>query len=167
MARPDDRFANIAASTLIAPAADTIAFQEILTGISLGQRMGMIIDQIDYFPASATIRELVDNTDLLLFGLTSSNDVDNLWDTADRRVIHSMELLALVSGVPATMVTMKAPYTYQFFPPIIIAAPRLYLSIQGAGMAAAGTIRMRLYFRFIELAAQEYLELAETFVLTG
>ena len=56
---------------------------------------------------------------------------------------------------------------HQFFPPIIRASPRIFLGAETVGFAGAGTFFARMYFRYIDLSTQEYLELAETGLVIG
>jgi len=162
-----DRFANIASGEVTMSAANTITFTEILTGISLGVGVGILIDEIDYYPSSAALRELVGNADSIAMGWTTSNAVSDLVDAADRRVIHSINLVASIVGAVVSLHVLKVPFVHQFFPPTIFASPRIYLGTNTGGFGAAALVRSRLYYRFIELNAQEYLEIAETFQLTS
>jgi len=162
-----DRFANIAAALVTESAAGTITFTEVLTGISLGVGVGIIIDEIDYWFDRASIGQLIVNADQLTGGWTVSNDVPVLSDVEDRRILHITTMNVAVSGTPASIDTVRQPAVYQFFPPIILASPRLYLATVSVGASAAIVLRSRIYFRFVDLSAQEYLEIAETFQLTG
>lgn len=167
MPRPEDRFANIAAVRAQESAAGTLTFAEILTGISLGQSLGIVIDEIDYYPGSGSIDDIVAAADWLACALCSSNDMTSIVAMNDRRIIHSMALTGATHGTPANQAVHVLPYVYQFFPPIIIAAPRLYLGVHGNSLATAVLCDMRMFYRFMPLTPQDYLELAETFVLTG
>ena len=145
-----DRFANIASGNVILSAANTITFDEVLTGISLGVGVGIISD-----------------ADNLSWGWTTTQDPTDLLDAADRRIIHSMGLTSMIVGAVVSLWVHKQPFVHQFFPPMIFAAPRIFLGASSSGAGAAIQLRSRLYFRFIELSAQEYLEIAETFQLTS
>lgn len=166
LAQPD-RFANIAAGDVTMSAANTLTFQEILTGISLGVGVGMLIDQIDYTPTSASIRELLGNADALFAAWTTSNGVSDIADASDRRVLHAFQEIPTIVGAVVSLAQSRWPAVYQFFPPIIVAAPRIFVAMNTSGAAAASRLRSRMYFRFVELSAQEYLEIAETFQLTS
>ncbi len=164
--RPDDRYTNLASVTVTMSAANTMTFVELLTGISIGQGMGMIIDQIDYFPYSTTLTQMTANSDQITMGWTTSNELTAL-ALNDRRVLHMSEFSRHDFGTAASAQFIQMPGEHQFFPPLIIAAPRLYFGVNTAGFASAAVVASRLYFRYIELTSQEYLELAETFILVG
>ena len=167
MAAREDRFANIAAARVVESAAGTLTFTEMLTGISLGQGVGMIIDQISYYLNSAAIQDLVASQDAIVMGITASDDVADLTDVTDRRILHATHIETMMVGAVVSLSHLRMPFDYQFFPPMIFASPRLHLGVIGLNLAGAVTARCRIYFRYISLTPQQYLELAEAFVLTG
>lgn len=162
-----DRFANIASGDVTLSAANVITFDEVLTGISLGVGVGMIFDEIDYFPSVQALNELVATADEMFMAWTISNDIPDLEDVSDRRILHAMHLKSLLVGAVVSLTHFKTPFVHQFFPPLIVAAPRIYFAADTGGFGTARRFRSRLYYRFIELSAQEYLEIAETFQLTS
>lgn len=164
-ARTEDRFANIAAIGVTQTAANSTNFTQMLTGISLGEGRGIIIDQIDYMPINQAIDELLIAADQIRFGIFSSDSITDFEDITQRRILHSAYLKAAVSGTPASWNVIKMPLVHQFFPPMIFAAPRLYAGVASAGFTAAITVYFRIYFRYVTLSPQEYIELAEAFVL--
>ena len=169
--RPTDKYSNVAAVAVTQAAANVQAYQELLTGISLGQGVGMVIDQIDYWPSSL-FAEIVASTDGASIAWTVTTAAANLLSGSaktDSRVIHQTDLSPAAAGVAVNSIThpIVSPLTYQFFPGLIVAAPRLYLSLQTTGFAAVATAQSRIYFRYLELSSQEYLELAEAFILVG
>ena len=159
----EDRFANVMAAKIVMASVNTLAFTEILTGISLGQGVGILIDEIDYHFVSGTYRELITAADDLAIAVTTSNAITDIEDHEDRRIIHGMSLISV--GVPVAV--HQSPYIHQFFPPMIIAAPRIYLAMNTSGFGGPGTGFLRLFFRYISLTPQQYIELAEAFVLVG
>lgn len=165
MAEREDRFANIAAAEVVQSAADTLTFTEMLTGISLGQGVGMLIDEIDYGIKFSTFGFFATSADNLQIAITSSNDVLDIEDISDRRILHTF--LMYHRFVTSGADYLFWPKVFQFFPPMIIAAPRLYLAMDSISLGTAGTARTRIYFRYVQLSAQQYLELAEAFILVG
>lgn len=161
-----DRYANIARANVIESAAGTETFQELLTGISLGQGVGILIDQIDYHVNANQAEELLATGDSISMGWTTSDSSGSL-SFAKRTCLHYVNIhQGTIIGTPASGGTLfVSPVSYQFFPALIVAAPRLFLGVLGASLANPLNIDSRLYFRYIDLTSQEYLELAETFVL--
>jgi len=166
--RPQDRYANIAAAQVVMSGADAETFTELITGISLGQGKGMLIDQIDYHVAQAALEDLVATGDSLQMGWTTSNVAGSLGLTR-RTTIHIAQLMSgPIIGTPASAgLPISLPLVYQFNPSMIVATPRLYLAADSNSLAAAASVTSRFYFRYIDLTTREYLELAEAYVLVG
>lgn len=163
----DDRFANVITAEVTQTAANAEAFQEIATGVSLGQQLGMVIDELEFFTDLSTlITALAGDGDRIDFAITTSDLVDDFDDVTDRRILWSGGLVKdeLTSGV----VMHKNPIGYRTFnPPLIHASPRIFLGVDSSSLAIVLTIRCRIHFRYIKLTAQEYLEVAETFLITS
>lgn len=164
--RPLDQYANIARATVTQSGNNVETFSELLTGISLGQGMGMVIDQIDYYPTGPSLELLLAAGDSLTYGWTTSDTPTSL-GAGNRTTLHIMShTLGPIIGTPASaggLVTL--PFSFPFNPAIIIAAPRLFIGINSASLAGVGQVQSRFFFRYRKLSAQQYLELAETFVL--
>lgn len=165
--RPEDRYSNLASVSTLMSAANVLTFSELVTGISLGQGMGMLIDQIDYLRPTAGLLEMTAAGDAILGAWCTSNAVPGISSMADRRIIHQSSLVRMDFGTAASGEALNPIQVAQFFPPLIVAAPRLFFGVNSSGLASAATMQSRLYFRYVELTSQEYLELAETFLLVG
>lgn len=164
MPRSQDRYANIAMVQVVESGAQALTYTELLTGVSLGAGIGILIDQIDYYFPPASLALLVADSDGIEVGWSVSNTPTTI-DASDRAFIH-------VAGLQVGLLTSggwlhRQPLSFQFFPPIIRASPRMYLAVEGFATGAAITCRSRLYFRYIDLSTQEYLELAETGLVLG
>lgn len=162
----EDRFTNLASATVTESAANTFTRSELHTGIGLGQGVGILIDQIDYIFSVSGLEAIVAAGDQLAAGWHASSSITG-FDQNDRRQIHQVALSQILVGAVVSQTHIQQPLIYQFFPPMIIAAPRLYLAILGTSLAIAGAVTSRVFFRYIELTDKEYLELAETFILVG
>jgi hypothetical protein len=169
LGRPDDRFANLAGKKIVESAANTLTFGEVDFGIGLGSGVGLLIDQIDYyFDPASNAGVFVANLDAFRVGWCSRDTITTLADAyADPSVIHlsTMQQVFTTSGLAYLMM----PLVHKFTPPIIVGTNRgkLYLAVQGVSAGGAVTIQSRIYFRYIPLKAQDYLELAEAFNLMG
>lgn len=168
MAKQTDKFANVAAVGVTESAAGTMTFAEMTTGVALGRQTGILIDQLDYYVDTTSLERLLATQDAIEIGWFSSNSMSS-FNVADRRQLHQISITqGTIIGTPASGGTIHiSPMVYQFFPPMIIAAPRLFLGVLGTSIAQVLTIQSRMYFRYIDLSPQEYIELAEAFVLAG
>ena len=169
MARPHtDVYTNLASATVTESAAGVLTFVELATGISLGQGTGMLIDQVDYDWSPGAIGNIVAVNDRVAAAWFTSNAPTGITLT-DRRLIHMSQLFVepVIGAAASGGRPFQTPVVHQFFPAIIIAAPRLYLAVLSNSLAAPAQVSSRLYFRYIDLTDKEYLELAETFILVG
>jgi len=159
-----DQYANIATASMTL-AAGALQFVEVQTGISLGQGMGLVIDEIDYYIESGAKEDMAANGDVISIAWTTSNSITDI-PISNKSVIHQHQTQYYEQGTPANFCYETEPKVYQFLPPMIVASPRLYLAAV-SNAAVTGYIRSRFMFRFIKLTAQEYLEIAEAFILVG
>jgi len=166
-----DRFANIASIEVTESAANTLTFSPLATNMGfLGRRdqaLAMIIDELQWYPSSAGVSDLVLTGDRLAMALTVSNNVTDIEDLTDRRILALFELTAIQVGAVVSLAIFKQPIKEQFFPPIITAERTLYLGVQGVSLAAAVVARIRILFRVETLDSAELVELAEVFRLTS
>lgn len=161
----EDRFANWAGIAVTESAAGVLTFNELLTGVGFNTKKGMLIDQIDYFIPSASTDLLLANADNILFGLTSSVGVTDLADVTDGRTIHSGHFNMRFVGAAASFAWTRMPLQHQFFPSLIHANQRVFAAVQGISLAAVATVRLRLYWRFIDLTDREITELVQATLL--
>lgn len=159
-----DNYANIAEAQVTANGT-TIAFTELQTGISLAQKRGIVIDKIEYTFARDDIGALADNEDINI-GWVTSNSITSL-NTNQKQVIHAVTLGRVDMGTAATAQIYEMPVQFMYTPPLIVAAQRIYLAVDSADSGSQNIHSSRLYFRYIDLKTEEYLEIAESFVLVG
>lgn len=166
----EDRFANIATFTVTESAAGTITFTELNTqlGFISGRRpIAMLVDEIDFFIAPASMALIAGDGDQIAMGVTLSNNVTDLGDLTDRRILNSMYVRREDAGTAATVMMTKMPIVHQFFPPLIHAEKLMYLGIVSSSLATPATGLARIYYRTIELSDAELVELTEVFRLVG
>jgi len=166
-----DRFANIASIQVTQSSANTLTFAPLATNMGfLGRRdqaLAMIIDEIQYSIGLGNLSLMTATDDELVMGITDSDQVTNLEDLTDRRIIDFAGLVRQDAGTAASHLLLEVPFRKQFFPPLITAARTLYLGFDSTGLASAVTIRARILFRVETLTGAELVELAEVFRLTG
>ncbi len=161
-----DKYANIAALQVVQVSANVEQFGQILTGISLGEGRGMLIDSIEYRPAAGALQLVVGVADELLMIISNRDDITNFGDVSQRSIIDQVSISTNNFGTAVGMAQARLPIIHQFFPPRIIATPRIFCGVDSVSLASPATVYFRISFRYVKLSAQEYIELAEAFVLT-
>lgn len=161
----DDRFQNVLTAQVLASAANVLTFAEVQTGASLGLGLGLVIDTMDFWPNNTSLAEMTAANDRIVMAWCTSDQVDDLEDPSDSRIIHAMSYARRDAGTAANALFQLTPFHHEFTPPRIVAIPRVYLATISAGLASANRVFARLGFRYIKLTDKEYLELAETFLL--
>lgn len=161
----NDMYANMASAS-ITLVDNSLEFTELVTGISLGQGTGILIDKIEY--SLLTAEGALDDGKNIQIGWCTSNAVTAM-NLNDRRVLHRMLKERTDYGTAGNARISKDPDHFEFTPPIIVAAPRLYLAATASASSGANSLVLfsRFYFRYIDLTDKEYLEIAETFILVG
>lgn len=159
-----DQFANLAVISGTQSGTNATTSTELVTGISLGQGVGFLIDQIDYFPNLSTLALLTTSEDY--FDMTLGTQTEEI-GADNSRVLDTKRVCRLDLGTAASGLLFELPLTKIFSPSLIVATPRLFFTLSSSGLASAGGAVIRMYYRYIELTSAEYLELAETFVLVG
>lgn len=162
----EDRFANLMTAKVTLSAANVLTYVEVLTGISLGAGIGILIDAVEYFWDTATVAEMTADGDSLIAAWATSNRAIDLYELTDSRLIHQASLTKQYHSAVG-FDFLQRPIVHQFFPPMIVATPKMYLGFDTEGLTSPGVMRSKLYFRYIELTDKEYLEIAETNLLVG
>lgn len=166
-----DRFANIASIENTLSAANTLTFAPLATNMGfLGRRdqaLAMVIDEIQYNPDTASIALMTATADNIFMALTDSDQVTNLQDLTDRRILDFSLISRHDFGTAASGQLIELPKRKQFFPPLITAARTLFLGVNSNGLATVITTRLRILFRVETLTGAELVELSEVFRLTA
>jgi hypothetical protein len=97
-------------------------------------------------------------------GVYTSNNISDLSNPTDQRIIDNVDIHGVIVGAVVSMVQAKVPIASAFNPPLILASPRIFVGVDTAGFAAAAVVRFRIFFRYIRLTDNQYLEIAETFI---
>lgn len=166
-----DRFANVASISVVQPTINSLVFASLATNMGfLGRRdqaLAMIIDEIQFLPEIAAVVEANADGDEIRMSITDSDQVTDLSDLTDRRILDSAIIVSKVIGTATSHVIYDLPLRKQFFPPLITAARTLFLGLNTTGLATVATCRARILYRVETLTGAELVELSEVFRLTG
>jgi hypothetical protein len=159
-----DQYANIAAVTVAETAADTLTAAKFAFPFSIMDKMGLIISRIEYyFNTPSALNGTLDFTTLALIAGPSVVDI-----TAqnDPLVIDSVALQRVDLGVAATGTFILKPYVKDLSQlpggGILVAPNPLYGAVKGSGEAAAAGGWIKLFYTYIQMAADEYWQLVES-----
>lgn len=160
-----DKYSNILGKAITMSAANTLTFEAIELGLSLFDKVGILIQRIEFDPAFSAVAEMVANSDRMQIALTQSNQIASI-TLQESSVICAKEYQVHVSGAPATAQIAEGiqaiDYTSLAGGGLLIAPRPLYLAMTTAGFAAASGCTIRLYFTVVKLKPEEYFELLES-----
>ena len=166
-----DRYANIMTFDVVESSAGVITFAEVQTnvGIDASRRSGVaiLIDEIDYYLTQSQYALLLADNDAIQFGVTISSGVTNLDDFTDRRILHADSVFWSEGGVAASHTIVHGNSKNQFFPPLIMAERQIFLAVLGVSLASVVRLRARVYYRTVQIDANQFVEIAEVFRLVG
>jgi len=166
--RPDDRFANIVNGAVTESAAVTFTTGPAMDfGIGLGTGMGLLIDSISYYVDPGVLMNL--GGEAMRFGIAVRDDLTTMADALAQQAIIHAATLGVIYEKTSGGTAFPFPLEYKFTPPLITVGNRgrLFPIIHSSGLTTAVTMQCRIYFRYIPLKGEDYLELAESFNLVG
>lgn len=160
-----DTYSNVINTTLTLSAANTLTFQEIDLGLTIFQKVAILIERADFFISRAVLAELQASADGLQAALTQSNQISDLSIT-ESAVIDQVQLSVTAMGVPANGQVLRIPlrmdYTQLGGGGLLVVPKPLYFAGVTEGFAAAMVLTLRFYFRIVALKPDEYFELLES-----
>jgi len=163
----EDRFANVFTAEVIQSAANVLTFAELNFGITLRDRTAIVIDQLYWFPAVGTIFLMTDEADDITMALCVSDQITDINDMGDRRILAAQSILATGFGTPASAALYILPLKDNFAPPLIVLPNRIFIAVNSTGLATAATVRLRMHFRTVSITQdQQLIEVLESFQLS-
>lgn len=170
MAEKTLEYANLAAVSCTQTAANTLTWKKMDTQVSLSEKIAWLINRIESH-APVTAAQFNADGDQLQFGLTRSNLITNFLDLAEPTLIFSKQLLRCDFGVAAASRHYVGPWVDDFSTlpggGILTPATPLYLGVGSAGLVAAYTVSMRIYYTPVTLTTDQFWQLVETGRVVG
>jgi len=159
-----DAYANIASVKVEETAAGTLTTAKFAFPFSIMDKMGLLIQRIEYFPAA--LNQLNGNSDEVRMALLSKASVVDITAQNDSSVIDSCTLVRLDLGAAASGLLLSRPFTRDFTTlaggGILVAPGALYAGIQSSGAGGAMSMWMRMFYTYMELPTDEYWQLVES-----
>ena len=166
-------FTNIAHIIVTESAANTLTFKKLETGISINQKVGWLVHKLEYYFQGVLLTGTTfDGTnDTFAGALCGSNSFTDIDDQSNPAILDLMYLRRLDAGVATSMIVVSWPLIKDFsmLPGggLLIPPSPLYLAAKGTGLAAAATLRVRIYYSPIDLKTEDYWQLLEMYRLTS
>lgn len=163
----NDIYGQIAYGGVSTSAANTLTYELINMGISLFDKVGMEISLIEYFPNLAAYQSLQDVSDLMYFGLSTSNTAAAI-AANDPSIIDIVQLQPHLVGTPANFELRFVPQdnstdlTKRPGGAVLVPPRPLYIYVGTTGFAATTSVNARIHFRFKSLTPADYIELVES-----
>ncbi len=163
----EDRFANVFTAEVTMSAANVLTFGEMNFGITLRDRVAVVIDTLYFFLPVGTIAEMTTVNDRITCALCVSDQITDLDDMADRRILFSKRIQRADLGTAASGVFVHMPMDVSFSPPLIALPNRLFLGVDTTGLASAAVTQLRMHFRTVSITQdQQLVEVLEAFQLS-
>lgn len=159
-----DQYANVAALDITESAANTLTVAKFAFPFSIMDKMGLLISRIEYEFANLSAA-LAASADQLLAGIATQDTVDLTSPTASS-LVDVMKISRLDLGAAATGIVYWQPVVKDFSTlpggGILVAPNPLYGALMGVSAGAAGRVKLRMYYTYMELATDEYWQLVES-----
>jgi len=160
-------FVNLAHIQVVESAANTLTFKKLETGISIVEKVAWLIHRISYYLTTVNATLFNGTGDSISVGLGSSNSITNVEDMSNPAILDLLTLIRQDLGAAASGVFQVLPWQHDFAElpggGILIPPNPLYAFIQGGGLTAAMTARLRLWYTPVELKVDEYWQLVEMY----
>jgi len=159
-----DTYANMAAVTATPSVADEFAATKFAFPFSIMDKIGLLVSRIEYFLNA--IGSLNSATDYIYTGLASAATLVDPGEPSDSLIIDSIRVIRTDLGAAASGVLVDFPLVRDFSTlpggGLLVAPAPLYLWTKSSGAAAVMPVQCRLWYTYMELAADEYWQLVES-----
>jgi len=163
----EDRFANIFTVDLTMSGANALTFQEMQFGITLRDRIAIVIDELYYFPTAASLDEMTTLGDSLFWTISISDQPTDIRDLSDRRLLYTKQIKRNDFGTAAGAQLITLPLKESFSPPLIVLPNRIFLGMDTVGLASAARAFIRMHYRTVSITQdQQLIEVLEAFQMS-
>lgn len=164
MAARKDVYSNLITDSVTQGAVDETTFQEVNLGLSVFDKVGLLINRLEYQFYVGGLGAAADPNSYIQCGLSTTDGITVR--TNEREVVDLVQLSKLEFGTPdnAELVKMPVSRDMSTLPGggILVTPRPLYFFVDSDGLADELTVSFRVYFTIIQLKPEEYFELLET-----
>lgn len=169
MADVKDLYPNQAYLTVTESGANTLTFNQLLTGVSIYEKIGWIIHRIDY-GLELTAAKFAADTDTCNFGISVSDQISSIGMEYSACVDHN-SIARIDMGAAATAFLQRNPLEKDFSDlpggGLMIPPNPIFLYVMGANAPSAFTVKARMYYTVKSLKVEDYWELVEIRRMVG
>jgi hypothetical protein len=165
-----DKFANIAATYFAMTTLNTARFVKFDFPFSIMDKVGLLINRMEYIIGG--LDKLNSTLDWAIGGLACASTVADTEDTRDPLIVDQYKLQRIDMGTAASGMIVEAPFMKDFsgLPGggILVPPSPLYAFMDSDGASDVMTLRIRIYYQYLELSPEDYWQLVESRrVVTG
>lgn len=157
-----DKYANILYEDVEESAANTLTFSEVNFGLSLFDKVGILIHRIEWHH---TYAQLIAVGDTIKFGLSTSQGWTTVAPSEPSIITYHLRMLRDY-GTAGNNKIFEDPLVEDLSTipggGMLITPQPLYMFVEGVSLPSAGIARMRMFFTIVQLKPEEYFELLET-----
>lgn len=163
MPEKQDTYVNQAYLTCVESAANTLTFNQLLTNVSIHEKIGWVISRIDY-RVPVLVSNFAATNDSVAYGLSVSDQLSSVgmefsgvidWNTINRQDI----------GTAGTGVFLQNPWTKTFADlpggGLLVPPNPLFMFVQGTALSSAITVQARMFYTVKKLTTEDFWELVE------
>lgn len=144
-------------------AANTLTFEKLETGLSVYDKVGWVVQRLDFMPAGLP-SVMNGSGDTLTCALTMTNQLTSL-SAEDPAVLAMYQESRWDFGTAASAGLVRRPFVLDFTGlsggGLLILPNPIYLGIVGSGLSSTCTVVVRMYFKAIEMSDQDYFNLVQ------
>ena len=160
----NDMQANFAALEVDESAAGTLTFKQYAFPFSIQDKTAIIIHRIEYWPKGFGL--IVDDSDYILGGLSTSKNISDPLDQSDPAIIDNMRWVNRKGGTPANQEIYPMPYIKDLanLPGggLMVAPSPLYAMVKSVTGSSACGLWLKLFYTYKTLTTDQYWELVES-----
>jgi len=145
-------------------AANTLTFEKLDTGMSVYDKVGWVINRVEFRLAASSYALFNGSGDYLIMALTATNSLTALNPNNPAIYIYR-QILRQDLGTAATGLFVDTSFDidYSNLPGggILVLPSPFYMGIVGSGLSGAATCITRIYFQAIDMSDQDYFNLVQ------
>lgn len=158
-----DIFVNQAYLSVVESAANTLTFSKLETGINIYEKVGWLINRLDYF-YSIKAANFAATDDAFVAGLSSSNQITSV-PLNSSAVIDRIGFDRQDFGTAANAIFFEEPLVKDFsrLPGggLLVPPNPIFIFVKGTALTTAITVSARMFYTVVELKTEDFWELVE------